>query len=202
MFKTIIILFTICCCLSNEITAKTILSQVRQPVQILRQPSENLRQLQRDLRHPDGKISRGPQNISRHQSWQQSSNASIRPKQHFGFETEMSSRLIAKNVRFIYHCSVTILCDLLHFGQLFQTLPTFLGNFCKGVKILHFSGEIVFGQLLSTFGNFLLVTLFIRQHSLSPISDAFCQQIVIFLHYANDSNSLFNINKQNFFSLL
>ena len=166
MFKTIIILFTICCCLSNEITAKTILSQVRQPVQILRQPSENLRQLQRDLRHPDGKISRGQQNISRHQSWQQSSNASIRPKQHFGFETEMSSRLIAKNVRFIYHCSVTILGDLLHFGQLF------------------------------------LVTLFIRQHSLSPISDAFCQQIVIFLHYANDSNSLFNINKQNFFSLL
>ena len=26
--------------------------------------------------------------------------------------------------------------------------PTFLGNFCKGVKIYHFSSEIVFGQLL------------------------------------------------------
>ena len=25
--------------------------------------------------------------------------------------------------------------------------PTFLGNLCKGVKIYHFSGEIVFGQL-------------------------------------------------------
>ena len=25
--------------------------------------------------------------------------------------------------------------------------PTFLGNFCKGVKIYHFSGEIIFGQL-------------------------------------------------------
>ena len=26
--------------------------------------------------------------------------------------------------------------------------PTFLGNFCKGVKISHFSSEIIFGQLL------------------------------------------------------
>jgi len=26
--------------------------------------------------------------------------------------------------------------------------PTFLGNFCKGVKIYHFSSEIIFGQLL------------------------------------------------------
>ena len=25
---------------------------------------------------------------------------------------------------------------------------TFLGNFCKGVKIYHFSSEIIFGQLL------------------------------------------------------
>ena len=41
--------------------------------------------------------------------------------------------------------------------------PTFLGNFCKGVKILNFSREIVFGQLLKTFGNFLLVTLPLRQ---------------------------------------
>ena len=31
---------------------------------------------------------------------------------------------------------------------------TFLGNFCKGVKIYHFSGEILFGQLLKTFGDF------------------------------------------------
>ena len=26
--------------------------------------------------------------------------------------------------------------------------PTFLRNFCKGVKIYHFSSEIIFGQLL------------------------------------------------------
>ena len=26
--------------------------------------------------------------------------------------------------------------------------PTFLGNFCKDVKINHFSSEIIFGQLL------------------------------------------------------
>ena len=26
--------------------------------------------------------------------------------------------------------------------------PTFLGNFCKGFKIFHFSSEIIFGQLL------------------------------------------------------
>ena len=34
-----------------------------------------------------------------------------------------------------------------------------LGNFCKIVKIFHFSREILFGQLLQTFGDFLLVTL-------------------------------------------
>ena len=38
-------------------------------------------------------------------------------------------------------------------------LPTLLGNFCKGVKIIHFYIEIIFGQLLKTFGNFYLVTL-------------------------------------------
>ena len=37
------------------------------------------------------------------------------------------------------------------------TLPksvTFLGNFCKGVKIYDFSSEIIFGQLLQTFAIF------------------------------------------------
>ena len=38
---------------------------------------------------------------------------------------------------------------------------TFLGNFCEGVKIYHFSSEIIFGQLLQTFGDFYLVTLVI-----------------------------------------
>ena len=59
-------------------------------------------------------------------------------------------------------CSVTRLSDFLHFGQLFKAqgtiiltkLLTLLGNSCKGVKILHFSSEIIFGQLLQTFGDF------------------------------------------------
>ena len=34
-----------------------------------------------------------------------------------------------------------------------------IGNFCKGVKIFLFSSGIIFGQLLKTFGDFLLVTL-------------------------------------------
>ena len=57
---------------------------------------------------------------------------------------------------------MTRLGDFLHFGQLFKPLapinlpkyPTCLGNFCKGVKIYNFSGEIIFGQLLLTFGDF------------------------------------------------
>ena len=63
--------------------------------------------------------------------------------------------------------SVIRLDDILHFGQLFKTFgnnyfaqtATFLGNFCEVVKIFHFSSGIIFGQLLSTFGDFLLVTL-------------------------------------------
>ena len=49
------------------------------------------------------------------------------------------------------------------------TLPksaTFLGNFCKGVKIYHFSSEIIFGQLLQTFGNFVLVPLLLMHSTL------------------------------------
>ena len=63
--------------------------------------------------------------------------------------------------------SVTRLGDFLQFGQLFNYLatidlpksPTFLGNFCKGDKIIHFSNEIIFGQLLQTFGDFYMVAL-------------------------------------------
>ena len=40
------------------------------------------------------------------------------------------------------------------FQSLWQQLVC--SNFCKGVQIYHFSGEIIFGQLLLTFGNFLL----------------------------------------------
>ena len=32
--------------------------------------------------------------------------------------------------------------------------PTILCNFCKGVKIYHFSNELIFGELLETFGDF------------------------------------------------
>ena len=48
-------------------------------------------------------------------------------------------------------------------------LPTLLGNFCKGAKMIYFSAEIIIGQLLQTFGDFYLVTLltFERQPSLS-----------------------------------
>ena len=52
--------------------------------------------------------------------------------------------------------SVTRLVDILDFGQPLKHLATinlpqssqFLGNFCKGVKIIHFSSETIFGQLL------------------------------------------------------
>ena len=62
---------------------------------------------------------------------------------------------------------MTRLGDLLHFGQLFKAcrnnyfaqIAMFKGNFCKGLKIFHFSCGINFGQLLYTFGDFLLVTL-------------------------------------------
>jgi len=60
---------------------------------------------------------------------------------------------------------VTRFDDLLDFGQLFKATinlsksPTLLGNFWKGVKIYHFSNEIIFRQLLWTFGDFFLVTL-------------------------------------------
>ena len=40
---------------------------------------------------------------------------------------------------------------------------TFLRNFCKGVKIYHFSSKIIFGQVLWKFGNFFLVTLLLLQ---------------------------------------
>ena len=53
-----------------------------------------------------------------------------------------------------FRTSVTRLGDLLDFGQLFKATinlaksPSFLGNFRKGVKIYHFSREIILGQVL------------------------------------------------------
>ena len=36
----------------------------------------------------------------------------------------------------------------------FSKSPTFLDNFCKGVKVYHLSSEIIFEQLLETFAIF------------------------------------------------
>ena len=52
--------------------------------------------------------------------------------------------------------SVTRLGDLWPLGKILKPLATinlpkyhkFLGNFCNGVKIYHFSSEIILGQLL------------------------------------------------------
>ena len=57
-----------------------------------------------------------------------------------------------------------IFCSLCNFSKPLATinLPkslTFLSNFSKGIKIYHFSCEIIFVQLLQTFGDFYLVTL-------------------------------------------
>ena len=54
--------------------------------------------------------------------------------------------------------------------------PTLLGNFCKGVKIIHFSIEIIFGQLLQTFGDFYLVTLL----TILSIFICFCSLLCLF----------------------
>ena len=56
----------------------------------------------------------------------------------------------------VIRVSVTRLGDFWTFGIFLKPLatitlpksPTFLGNFCKGVKIYHFTSEIIFGQLL------------------------------------------------------
>ena len=46
--------------------------------------------------------------------------------------------------------------------QLFcPNCQTILGHFCKFVKIFHFTSKILFGRLLWTFGDFLLVTLLV-----------------------------------------
>ena len=63
--------------------------------------------------------------------------------------------------------SVTRSGDFLTLGNFLKSLATinlpksstFLGNFCKVVKIYNFSSEIVFGQLLQTFVDLFLVTL-------------------------------------------
>ena len=93
--------------------------------------------------------------------------------------------------------SVTRFGDFLDFGQLLKplgtiTLPkscTFLGNFCKGVIIYHFSSEIIFWQL------FLDIWQFFSGHTgnkhcvncatTTALFLAFCYLIEEFCRYEN-----------------
>ena len=55
-------------------------------------------------------------------------------------------------------------------------LHSLLGNFCKGVKIIHFSSEIILGQLLKTFGNFIWpLSLATRGHYIRMQSNLYKQ---------------------------
>ena len=90
---------------------------------------------------------------------------------------------------------MTRLGDLLDFGQVFKSLcatinlpksPTFFSNFRKVVKIFHFSCDIIFGQLLWTFGDLFLVTLDraskMGLYTESGISKSICKQRKISLN--------------------
>ena len=71
-----------------------------------------------------------------------------------GSSSSISPQIVIGEHMYLPH-SVTILGHLLDFGPLatinLPKSPTFLGNFCKGVKIYYFSSEIKFGQLLAIF---------------------------------------------------
>ena len=59
--------------------------------------------------------------------------------------------------RFLVFSSVTRLGDFLDVGQLFKAKSlTFLGNFCKCVKVIHFSCEIIFGNFYRHLAIFFL----------------------------------------------
>ena len=97
--------------------------------------------------------------------------------------------------------------NLLHFGQLFKAYgttiilpksPKYLGNFCEGVKICHFSNEIVFGQLLLTFGNFLLVTLFFKSCCWCCLRSRVSAKVKTVLSGNRISPSLFLFGKYGF----
>ena len=75
--------------------------------------------------------------------------------------------------------------------------PTFIGNFCKGVKIFNFSIEIIFGQLLQKFGNILLVTLMKRLKY--DLKMGHSRPLFLYFRLFNtvDSKPLFNIKVAN-----
>ena len=108
---------------------------------------------------------------------------------------------------------MTRLGDLLDVGNFLKPLatinlpksPTFLGNFCKGVKIYHFSSKIIFGQLLQTSGEFFLVTLIgdynratVSNFPLSPkpmafiIKMEFCSRLLVLLYLPAEGVPLTN----------
>ena len=83
--------------------------------------------------------------------------------------------------------SVTRLGNLLHFGKLFKACsdnylsksPTFLGNFCKVLKIFNFPSEIILGnfyrdisQLFTGQSEKIAPNLFF-QRQLGPVEDRF-----------------------------
>ena len=70
---------------------------------------------------------------------------------------------------------MTRLGDLLDFGQVFKPFatinlpksPTFLGNFCKDVKIYNFSSEIIFGHFYRHLAIFSGHTSCVREERIS-----------------------------------
>ena len=89
-------------------------------------------------------------------------------KQTVSLERSHCSNSVGRSNTLYAATSVTRLGNLLHFGQRFKAggtiiLPTFLGNFCKGVKIFHFSSEIILGNFCRQFCDFFLVRLAARQ---------------------------------------
>ena len=97
------------------------------------------------------------------------------PSTIFGLDMDRWKYLVSPN-------SVTRLRDLLHFGQLFKAcggnyfaqITHIFRQFCKGVKIFHFSSGIIFGNFFSHWVNFYW---------------SHCPQILTFL----DSNHSLNV---------
>ena len=88
--------------------------------------------------------------------------------------SKVSVKIIFLYFRSLKLCSLPVWPNLANYWTLGNFLnpsatinlppsPPFLGNFCKGVKIIHFTNETIFGQLLQTFGNIFLVTLLITK---------------------------------------
>ena len=106
----------------------------------------------------------------------------------------------------LHKISVTRLGDLLHFGQIFKASGNnyfaqtahILGKFCRGIKIFHFSSGIIFGQLLLTFGDFLLVTLpptYLSMYFHQYVPSSYqCDQIGRFLEFGQLFEALATIN--------